>query len=243
MKAVDILNNLKPFTYLLNNIQSQESLYLKKNSDFLKLTKEVRSEYSFILLELNYVSKEAENLKYSRNRIYCKIEFEIQNDKILFKKLYCEDPSRTNALESLIKAGQNITSWSTKPNQPLFDTDTITNYLIIADNIAHTASNCTSGDNYRPGNFSCISLEEEYITLSQINYMNSRSSAHKDDYSLRKLEFIIPIAQSRKAADNYDYQIGEMMIEFSDHSSKNNKTCGDALKEKITEEKQRFDKK
>ena len=37
-----------------------------------------------------------------------------------------------------------------------------------------------------------------------------------------------------------DYLIGQMLIRFTDHSSENNKHCGDGIREKILDEKVGF---
>jgi len=66
--------------------------------------------------------------------------------------------------------------------------------------------------------------------------MNAKSLNHKADYSLRNLEFIITINNFPHDTTRCDYQIGTMLINFSDLSSKNNKTCGDAILNQILHE-------
>ena len=98
-------------------------------------------------------------------------------------------------------------------------TKDVTQQLETADSIASLATNCTTGDDYEPGNFSRILLTNRYIELQQINYMNSRSIDHKNDYSLRSLIFRISLNETVK-----------MRTEFTDHSSENKRQCGDRIK-------------
>lgn len=118
----------------------------------------------------------------------------------------------------------------------------IQRHLRIAESIASTAYVCTSGDDYRPGFFSEMIIQNDGIVLRQINHMNSRSLDHKKDYSLRELEIFIPLQQStvpvvEKMNEQY---IGMMRIHFSDRSSQNNKQCGDRIRQKIDEEKKKL---
>jgi hypothetical protein len=125
------------------------------------------------------------------------------------------------------------------PYTPSLDT-----YLAIAGSIAACAYLCAAGDDYWPGYFSEITVQSEGITLRQVNHMNSKSSNHKNDYSLRDLQFFIPSKQSvrqKPLVMDEDY-IGTMRISFSDRSSQNNKKCGDRILQKIREEKSRFSK-
>jgi hypothetical protein len=122
--------------------------------------------------------------------------------------------------------------------------ETVASYLVMADSIARCAYLCTAGDDYRPGYFSEITVNAEGITLQQINHMNSRSLDHKSNYSLRDLEFFIPLKQSsvEKPLAIMEDHIGIMRIAFSDRSSQNNSMCGDRIQEKIDEEKLLFSK-
>jgi hypothetical protein len=100
--------------------------------------------------------------------------------------------------------------------------DDILKQIDAADNIAGLALNCTKGDEYWPGNFSKVILAANHIELQQVNYMNARSSDHKDDYSLRSLVFRIPLSGDEK-----------MITEFTDRSSLNNRQCGERIKAAI----------
>jgi hypothetical protein len=116
-------------------------------------------------------------------------------------------------------------------------------YLTMAESIATPAYLCAAGDDYRPGYFSEISLDANGITLEQINHMNSRSLNHKTDYSLRNLEFFIPLddspEQNKRPGIDTEY-IGKMRVDFSDRSSENNRKCGDKIMEKLEEERAKF---
>lgn len=116
----------------------------------------------------------------------------------------------------------------------------INTYLLIAERIALQAHYCGSGDSYHPGCFSEITMTKGGVTLSQINHKNSRSLAHKDNYSLRDLEFFIPLQQGSQKSSYQDEFIGAMRIRFSDRSSENNQECGVRIRKQIDEEKQAF---
>lgn len=127
------------------------------------------------------------------------------------------------------------------PGEAILD-ENIERYLIVAESIARSAQHCAKGDDYRPGYFSEIIVTPEGITLQQINHMNSRSPDHKKDYSLRNLEFFIPLKPSSPGTRSLlpDDHIGIMRISFSDGSSPNNRACGEKILEKIAEEKSAF---
>jgi hypothetical protein len=122
------------------------------------------------------------------------------------------------------------------------DAEAVERYLIIAESIARCAQHCAVGDNYRPGYFSDMIVTPEGITLQQINHMNARSLDHKKNYSLRNLEFFIPLKQTSPGTRSLlpDDHIGVMRISFSDRSSQNNRACGEKILEKIAEEKSAF---
>lgn len=113
-------------------------------------------------------------------------------------------------------------------------TEEVMKYIKIAEEIGKQAYQCNSGDNYYPGYFSEILLSRQGIVLSQINRWNSRSVDHKEDYTMRELRFSIPYAEVQISDGQIDQEyIGRMRIEFSDRSSKNNRWCGDLIREKI----------
>jgi hypothetical protein len=247
MKAIDILNNLKIYQNLLDEIALKETVVLKDKEGFIKLVKEVESSYSFITLELRTLTKDKSGSLTDFDEIlFCEIKFEIDHkDNVAYKEpLYCADKSRTAEIEKLVqeKLVANKLVWNSTVKNDSYSNKEITEYLNKADEIAEQAYNCANGDNYRPGFFSKISIQEDGIHLEQVNHMNSRSTAHKDNYSLRRLEFLLPFTPREKSY-HYDYQIGHLLIAFSDSSSDNNKPCGKAIKEKINESVIRYEKK
>jgi hypothetical protein len=122
--------------------------------------------------------------------------------------------------------------------------ETLGTYLTIAESIARCAYLCAKGDDYRPGYFSEIAIDEQEIMLRQINHMNAKSLDHKKDYSLRDLEFFIPLEESAGLAPKRlmigEEYIGKMRVRFDDRSSENNRGCGDLIRSQMTEEKGRF---
>jgi hypothetical protein len=244
MNASEIVNNLKPFQELLEALYQKELPHLEKQEGFIKIIKTTSSSYDFITLGLTSVSKEKDGSGDTRELLYCQIRFELNGDLLVLKEFYCENKSRAHELEKLIKknkvTGQN---WNVKSGLTFYD-QKIYEYLRIADTIARRSENCASGDNYRPGAFSEILIYDEKIILSQINYMNSKSLAHKDSYSMRDLVFTIPLTTVTEEKLRFqEEQIGEMLILFSDRSAKSKKSCGDSIREQIELEKIAFDKK
>ena len=156
---------------------------------------------------------------------------------------YYLDQDKVEALKKHFEplAASDLKISSTIPSQVVY-TRALDSYLTIAESIASAAYLCTAGDDYRPGYFSEIIVQSEGITLRQTNHMNSRSLDHKQNYSLRDLQFFIPSKQSvrQRPLTMNEVYIGTMRISFSDRSSQNNKMCGDRILEKIGEEKARF---
>jgi len=161
------------------------------------------SAYSFIIADIN------------NNETH--ISFEVSADIVTIYELHC--PDKTIEAETKSKLGS--VTWpgleSTTSTRLLLADNVIKN-IQAADSIAKVAVNCTVGDNYRPGSFSKVIYANDRIELQQINYMNAKSLAHKNDYSLRSLVFRIPLDGNKK-----------MITEFSDRSSENNRQCGDNI--------------
>lgn len=110
----------------------------------------------------------------------------------------------------------------------------------IAESIASEAYLCGSGDNYRPGYFSEIKQDSRGIHLEQVNHLHAKSIAHKRDYYLRDLKFFIPTSSDEMTGDIFSERIGNMVIQFRDHSSDNNRSCGHRIQEKIKEHRLRL---
>jgi len=238
MKAVEILYNFSPYQLFLEELFEKES----KANPGVHWERSIENQYRFIVLKIEY----GENTEY-RLQTAIKITFEIKNNKIVRSEIYTEDPLKKEAVEKLIEENQAIreAQWHTEPNNTWYHDEETTAYLNIADEIAKAGSNCSSGDNYDPGNFSEIKVNSKGIFLNQINLHNSRSSNHKDNYHMRKLRLFIPVYKGMKATRDIDdktYEIGNMQVSFSDHSSPINRNCGEKIVEQILQQQQLFKK-
>lgn len=239
MKAIEILYNLSPYQKLLDELYEKVS---KEKSDSA-WTKSISNQYSFITLELSKTSKEESE---EDGKLAVQITFEIQRDKVNLTNVYCEEESEKEALEKQIKSNEALhdVPWHKEPNNTWYHDEVVTGYINMADQIAEVAQYCAAGDDYRPGNFSEIKVSSTKILLSQINLHNSRSSAHKEDYYMRKLNFHIPLVGEPQTVRWDDiYKIGNMTISFSDHSSAKNKACGKKIVEQILQQQKGFQNK
>lgn len=233
MKAIDIINNLADYKRLLDTVRQNEAVYLNEKEKSTTLLCAVRNEYNFITLTLHIKKGD------QREQLYCRITYELENNTAVFKDLYCDDASQKQQLENVVK--RNVSThqrmWSTKHNANSVG-ELVTKYLSIADKIAENSINCAAGDNYYPTAFSRIEVNDNCIVLQQTNHMNAKSLDHKNNYSLRELQFTIPLNGSKLTTTHYDDQfIGDMTVNFSDRSSQNNKRCGDAIQNAIDQEK------
>ena len=120
-------------------------------------------------------------------------------------------------------------------------TEEVAHYLTMADEIAKQVYLCSAGDDYRPGYYSEISIDDYGIRLKQINYHNARSIKHKQDYYMRTLEFYIPLTTEEPKLLFQQEKIGKMLVEFSDSSSEHNKVCGNKILEKLKEARLKFE--
>lgn len=229
MDAENILHNLKCYDSLLDKLYQLILNHAQAKPGYVRLKKVLSNSFQFITLELRIVIEQADSIS---EALFCRISFQLQHEVGMLKDMYCDDHTAMPIMEGLIKDFHDQ-HWQENPTEKFSFTDDILQYLRIADDIARQVHNCAAGDHYSPGNFSRISMEDGKIILSQVNHMNSKSLAHKENYSLRSLEFIIPTA-SRKIS-MYDYKIGDMLINFSDRSSANNKQCGEKILKRITE--------
>lgn len=245
MNSIDILHNLNVCQDLLKELHQQELPHLQKKENFVKLTKVVSQGYESIRIELIMISNENGSASEVIESLYCRIDFKINDSEMVFSSLYCADKLRQEDVKKTIESHKvkNACKWNAQPEDSFLYSGSVTEYLAIADAIAKRAHYCVKGDDYRPGYFSEIIITDEDIILSQVNHMNAKSLDHKNDYSLRKLEFTIPLILKERNVSRYDYRIGDMLIEFSDSSSPNNKSCGEAIKEQIEKEKFAYEKK
>ncbi|NOT73913.1 MAG: hypothetical protein HOP08_03220 [Cyclobacteriaceae bacterium] len=232
MSAIELLNGLQDYLTLLSAVKDREQTFVKED-----LSKSVSLSYSFIKLELR-IHNGAED---HTGQLYIMCRFEIKSNKPVLEKIYCEKKDREEELKKFILHHQPVDNFPMTTNFNNYSALTH-RYFEIADAIAKQGYNCNSGDDYRPGYYSQIIVNENEILLHQINHWNAKSSKHKEDYHLRNLEFTIPLTASRSKALYDEYLIGEMRIHLSNRSSKNNKECGERIREKLLAEKALFEK-
>jgi hypothetical protein len=240
MNTIDLLNGLQDYVSLLAKIKARE--LANQNPQGIGDTTYLGSvslSYDFITLKLDKGKKLPGGARYLLSR---NLEFTFKTDlqAVSFVDLYCLQKDRRPELQNFILSNAPNT-WTPAKNKNFYNQE-ITRYVMTADEIAKGGYLCSSGDNYRPGYFSEILLEENNIILRQINRWNSKSIDHRDDYHLRDLEFFIPLKAMEEKPSIHDYQIGRMFINLSDGSSKNNKMCGDRIREKIVAEKEKFER-
>lgn len=241
MHAKNILANLLPYQSLLTRLVAHEQDHLNAIPAFTRSTTRLRMQYDFITLSLGYLSEEDGPHRPIAN-LYGEIRLQLNGTTTAVERVYCEDKTRTDALAELVNAhvAAPRNAWNPALETPVYLSEVVTKYLTIADQIVGPACNCAHGDDYRPGNYSEISTDENAIVLSQINHMNAKSLAHKHDYSLRDLVFTIPLGDDRRPPRFGDTLIGDMLVGFSDGSSDNNRACGHGIAERIAQAQQSF---
>ena len=236
MNSIQLVNGLSDYLSLLTALEVKEQAYYQGKGEPVPLfSRSVSLSYSSIKLNLEKII--TENGEQSTS-IYILCEFDVNQKNVLVSNVYCQNRDREKDIKDYALE-HKPTAFPMNKDVNVYDKETL-HYLAIADDIAKEAYLCSSGDDYRPGYFSEIIVEEGRIILRQINHWNSRSIAHKDDYFMRDLEFYIPLTPADQKPSFQDEQIGRMIIRFQDGSSKNNRVCGDKIKEKIEENKVKF---
>lgn len=237
MTAIDLVYGMHNYFLLLSSLEETEQTYLKtKGQPAATFHKAVSLAYDTITLTLDVVTAKGGKPETS---LYLECTFDIRNQNVTSGRVYCENKEREPHIKNFVQRQtpkRFPAAASTSPYQP----ETL-RYISIADTIAKEAYLYSSGDHYRPGHFSEMIIDDEIITLRQINRHNSKSIAHKDDYLMRDLEFFIPLKSATPKPSFQDEHIGNMVIRFSDTSSKKNKQGGNQIREKIDEEKLRFE--
>jgi hypothetical protein len=235
MRTLDLLTSLADYVALIKAIKDKAlaDSSLKKDSDEIFITS-ISLRYDFIILKMDRGKRLLSSSRYMLSR-YMECTYRLDQDKVSFATFYCQDKERETTVKKYL-IDNTPRSWTPGKKKNAFSQDVV-QYLAIADDIAQSAHHCTAGDNYSPGYYSEILLEENRIVLRQINRFNSRSLDHRDDYHMRDLEFFIPIQPTEEKTSSYDFRIGDMFINFSDMSSKNNKSCGEQIRMKIAEHK------
>lgn len=184
-----------------------------------ELALDVVSQYSFIIIDIN-----------KSGDPFGQLRFEITDESGKVVSVYCEDRVLQSELNDKIQI-ENWPGWTSPTPIDVSYSHQVLEALETADSISTLTVNCARGDNYRPGNFSKISVTSDRIKLEQINHMNAKSLSHKHDYCLRNLVFTIPLQSNlnKHERDVGKYQVGIMMIEFWDRSSENNRACGEKV--------------
>lgn len=233
MRTLDLLTSLDDYVSLLQAVKDKEASNLadKKEEQGIFITA-VSLRYNFIMLKLEHGKKLPSSHRYMLSR-YMEFTFRIEQEKVSVATFYFQHKEREAVVKKFILE-KAPTKWLPGNKKNRYGDDVV-RYLSIADDIAKSTQQCAAGDNYSPGYYSEIIVEESRLVLRQTNHWNSRSLDHRDDYHLRDLEFFIPFQSVEEKASSYDYRIEKMFINFSDISSKNNRSCGELLKQKMAE--------
>jgi len=238
MSAVELVNTLYNYRSLLVKIQDDElKNAVTSGNQSRNFLKSVSLSYSFLKLKLDVLSHSVDHTRES-STLYMQCTLRIDKESILLEEIYCVDKERGSYLRDFIQQ-QSPKTWNTSISENIFEAETL-RYLEIADEIAKEGYLCSTGDNYNPGFFSKIVINDDGIVLEQINRMNAKSIDHKQDYHMRDLEIFIPLSTQGEHLSLENYKIGQMLITFDDRSSKNNKACGDRILEKIIEKQAQF---
>jgi len=234
LTSVNIISNLSDYVMLLKKLTSLLLEIDKEDPDRdMAMVPTVSLEYGTIKMLLHTKSTE--------QNLVLQTVFDLQHGLGILKDMYCLNPKASREISKLISES-NVNAaipWDTHGKQINLSSDVI-NYLEISDRIAQQAYLCASGDDYHPGYFSSTVIKDGAITLEQINRHNSRSIDHKRDYHMRDLKITIPLQPIHGESPFCDFRIGDMMIEFSDTSSEQNRTCGKRIVHKIEEEAAKF---
>ena len=240
-KTIDLLSGLQEVRTLLTTIELMEMQHHAQSGDpAYAFHKMIVLSYNVLKLKL-FIDKKLPKQEGHSPALYLQVTFEINDDKLEHNGLYCEERDREPEIAQFIQQSKSPAGflWSTK-KRDVFYNDSVIQYLSLADSIAAQAQHCSSGDDYQPGYYSEIVLEDARIHLKQINHWNARSIDHRDDYFLRDLEFEIPLQPVATRSSFLSDAIGDMQIYFSDRSSDKNKGCGHKIQEQIQMAKMKF---
>jgi hypothetical protein len=236
MTAVELVNETYTYVQLLFSLEEQEQVFLKTKEEHAAVFRKIVSlRYDTITLILDVVIAAGAKPETSR---YLECTIDVGKQKVGIDRVYCQHKKREPHILNYIQ--HHTPERFPSGNHPAH-TPEIRDYITIADTIAKEAYLYSSGDDYRPGNFSEIMVDDDIITLRQINRHNSRSIDHKDNYTMRDLEFLIPLNTVILKPSFEDECIGNMVIRFSDRSSTKNKQAGDQIRKKIDDAKLKFE--
>jgi len=205
-----IINNLHTYLLILNEIESQEQAHLHAiGKSAYSFHRSVTLRYNELTLILDLKLPEE---KFSQPYFECSLKIENQN--LLLHHFNCENRDREKSIKALIL--QNLPAEFPSEDRSVSFGKEIADYLNIADEIAKPGYQYSSGDDYYPGYYSEVAIEDSLIILKQVNHWNSRSINHKDNYHLRDLEFYIPIGSGESKSFFQSEKIGKMTIVLSD---------------------------
>jgi len=240
-KTIDLLSALQEVRTVLATIEIMEMKHHAQSGNpadaFHKM---ITLSYNVLKLKL-FIDKKLPKQEAHSPALYLQVTFEIDKNKLEHTGLYCEERDREPEIAQFIQQSKPSGGflWNTERHDVFFS-DSVIQYLTLADTIAMQAQNCSSGDDYQPGYYSEVVLEDERIHLKQINHWNARSIDHRNDYFMRNLEFDIPLQPVATRSSLFEETIGDMKIYFSDRSSGNNKGCGQKIEEQIRLAKIKF---
>jgi hypothetical protein len=230
MTALQILSILLPYQKYLFQLQQVEM----NRAPAYEWTYSVSLNYQMIHLKI-YQKSDSNRYK----QLHTQITFKIEKDIVSFESFFCENNIDTETIINAIKSDSNLHGPAFIIDSDYIHTfsDELIESLSIADRISQHAVNRNMGDSYWPGNYSIIDILPTSIMLTQVNHMNSRSLNHKNDYTLRNLIFTIPLEQNEKIEARFgDVTIGNMLVNFSDRSSENNRGTGNDIMEEMRKE-------
>lgn len=229
MNCLAIVNELYRYFPLLASIEKEEEFVSDSH-------KSVSLRYDRITLAMKF------NDEKNVSPEYFNAKFRVVDHVVILTELHgVPDEWKDRIWDYLLRNAPKSFDTEILENSEKVDKD-VEQYLAIADNIAKQAQGCSQGDDYLPGHFSEVIIDDSGITLRQINRWNSRSIIHKNDYHMRDLEFHIPGGRSEMDHRYGIDKIGRMAIIFSDSSSMNNKVCGDRIYNEIQVQKMQFGK-
>lgn len=238
-KTINLLSALQEVRTLLTTIELMEVKHAQSGDPSDAFRKMITLSYSVLKLKL-FIDKKLPKQEGHSPALYLQITFKIHENKLEPTGLYCEQRDHEPEISEFIQRSRPPAGflWNTE-KQDGFYSGPVIRYLGIADTIAMQAQLCGPGDDYRPGYYSEIVLEDDRIHLKQINHWNARSIDHRDDYFMRNLEFDIPLRPVTTRSFVND-SIGDMQIYFADRSSHQNKSCGNEIQEQIRFAKLKF---
>jgi len=240
-KTIGLLQAMGELQTLLTTIELAEAKALQPGAGRLEgFNKVITLHHASLRLKL-FVDRKLPKQESHSPSLYLQVTFEIHEDELLYTGIYCEHREREAEITQLIQNLQPPGGFRWNPEQGVIPySDKVKQYLDTADSIAMQAYQCDAGDDYWPGYYSEIVLEEASIQLKQINHWNARSIDHRDDYVMRNLEFDIPLRPVTVRPSFLTETIGDMQVYFFDRSSDKNRACGERITEQIQLAKQRY---